>query len=169
MTLEVRAAVAGEGRQIEAIRIAGWRDAYVGLFDAEWLDALAVTDERVAWWDQQLSEPAAGTHVIVAKDDGTVRGFAVVRPCPDDDLPDAGYLAGLYVEPGHQRNGLGSALLAAGLALLTQSECALWVLEGNHPARRFYEQHGFAADGARDVLTRGNTAAPEVRYRRSLG
>ncbi len=169
MTVEVRPAVPGEGRRIEEIRIAGWRDAYVGLFAQAWLDALEVTDERVVWWDEQLKEPPTGTHVHVAEDDGAVRGFAVVRPCPDEDLAAAGYLAGLYVEPGHQGNGLGSALLTAGLALLPQPVCALWVLEGNHVARRFYERHGFAADGARDVLTRGGTAAPEVRYRRTAG
>jgi len=166
MTVVIRAAEPGEGRRIEEIRIAGWQDAYAGLLDADWLGALSVNDERVASLEQRIAELNGETHVLVVEHDGVVRGFAMLLPCRDEDLPEAGELAAMYVEPGHQAKGLGSALLTADLALMPQPVQSLWVLEGNSPARRFYERHGFAADGARDVLARGSGEAPELRYRR---
>ena len=65
---------------------------------------------------------------------------------------DEGYIGNVAVTPGHRRQGVGDALLAAltalgrerGLAFLT-----LEVRESNLPARRLYEKHGFRPAGCR--------------------
>jgi len=80
-------------------------------------------------------------------------------------VPDARELAALYIDPAFWWSGLGSALLLQGLTHLQQDEQLLWVLAGNAPARRFYERHGFAPDGAHKLLDIGGHV-PEVRYRR---
>jgi GNAT superfamily N-acetyltransferase len=41
----------------------------------------------------------------------------------------------LYVDPEHQRKGIGSSLIP--------KEGAMWVLDGNEIAEKFYEKNGF--------------------------
>ena len=48
----------------------------------------------------------------------------------------------LFVDPGHQGVGIGTALLTTAIARMPPS-ITLNVLEGNAPARRLYERHGF--------------------------
>ena len=52
-----------------------------------------------------------------------------------------GWIDQLHVLPGHQRRGIGSALLAR--ARTASPTLRLWTFQRNHPARAFYERHGF--------------------------
>jgi ribosomal protein S18 acetylase RimI-like enzyme len=51
------------------------------------------------------------------------------------------------------------------LAALPQPQVRVWVLRDNHRARRFYQRHGFHADGTvGDYRTSGSdTVYPQVR------
>jgi GNAT superfamily N-acetyltransferase len=146
--------------------VAGWRAAYVGLLDADFLASYAVEEDRVARRESWLVEAPPGNVTLVAEVSGALLGMAMLVPCRDDDLPDAAELAALYVEPRHRYTGVGSALLRGGFARMPQPLQVLWVLEGNEAARQFYERHGFVADGARKLLEMPG-APPEVRYRRT--
>jgi GNAT superfamily N-acetyltransferase len=53
----------------------------------------------------------------------------------------------LFVDPDHQRAGLGSILLNAMLERRLRP-VTLWVFAGNRPARAFYEKFGFREVGA---------------------
>ena len=50
----------------------------------------------------------------------------------------------LYVGPEWQRRGVGSNLLRLAQRWRPRG-LALWTFQSNHPARRFYERHGFVA------------------------
>ena len=83
--------------------------------------------------------------IWVADQKDTLQGFLAIR---------GSYLDRMYVRPGAQRGGVGSALLAkarqlspAGLELHTHQQ--------NERARRFYETHGFRA------VAFGMSPAPE--------
>lgn len=65
-------------------------------------------------------------------DDGAVKGVVWV---------ENGEIKKLFVEPVLQGNAIGSALLE--YAIHEQNACALWALEKNARAIRFYERHGF--------------------------
>jgi GNAT superfamily N-acetyltransferase len=67
----------------------------------------------------------------------------------------------LYVDPGHQGQGHGTALL--GLAQALRDELTLWTFVANTGARRFYERHGFGADGEPD--SDNEEGEPALRYR----
>ena len=166
MELVVRDARPGEGRRFEEIRIAGWRAAYTGLMDPTFLAALVVDEERVARRERWIGSPVRGEVMLVADAGGVVVGGAFLLPCRDDDVEDTAELAALYVDPDVRGSGAGSALLDAGLDRMSEPRQVLWTLEGNVPARRFYERRGFVLDGARKLLDVPGRPY-EVRYRRS--
>jgi GNAT superfamily N-acetyltransferase len=165
----LRDALPADARRFEEIRIAGWKSAYAGMFPAAFLDALAVDDERVAQREQWLAALPAGHVMLIAEHACVVIGGAILTPSRDDDVPEAAELLALYVDPEHQVRGVGGALLDAGFARMPQELQTLWTLEGNAPARRFYERRGFVLDGTRKVFDRaaGSGNPPEVRYRRA--
>lgn len=92
--------------------------------------------------------------VWVAEVEGVVTGYLAVAN---------GELHDLYVRPGYQGRGIGTALLSHAKAG-SAGELTLWVFQRNVPARRFYERHGFAAieltDGAEN-----EERELDVRYR----
>ena len=165
----IRDARPEDARRFEEIRVAGWKTAYAGIFSAAYLDALTVQDERVTQREEWLAELPAGHVMLVAEVDGVVTGGAILTPSRDDDLPEAAELLALYIDPELRSHGLGSTLLTAGFARMPQALQTLWTLEDNAAARRFYERHGFTADGARKVFDRapGSGNPSEVRYRRA--
>jgi ribosomal protein S18 acetylase RimI-like enzyme len=82
--------------------------------------------------------------VLVAEIDGTIAGFVA--------MSNGGRsIEHLYVHPGFQGRGIGSALLERAKALMPDG-FSLWVFQANTGARRFYERHGLRAvkltDGA---------------------
>lgn len=85
----------------------------------------------------------AGT-IVVASANGGLVGFSQMEP-RDDHL----FLRMLAVLPEHRRQGLGSRLVDAALAMAeTRSQALqLEVFKINEPARRFYEQRGFRVVG----------------------
>ena len=70
------------------------------------------------------------------------------------------------MDPDEWGTGTANRLIAAALAALPDGTVRLWVLADNHRARRFYERHGFAADGTLDVYRPSGSAdeVPQVRY-----
>ena len=75
------------------------------------------------------------------------------------------HLDQLFVDPDHQRRGLGTALLDAALRMMSPP-VTLHVFEENAPARRLYERHGFQRAGA---FLNEVEHATELIYRREAG
>lgn len=77
--------------------------------------------------------------VWVAEEAGRILGFLAIDRSEGygEDL-----LAKLYVDPGAQNRGVGTALLDKAKALRPDG-LVLWVFQRNEGARRFYERHGF--------------------------
>ncbi|MFY9663215.1 MAG: GNAT family N-acetyltransferase [Candidatus Cybelea sp.] len=73
------------------------------------------------------------SYVLVAEYERAIIAYASFR---------ADWLDHLYVHPGHQRRGIGSALLER--AMRATGSLKLWVFQRNVGARKFYERHGFA-------------------------
>lgn len=161
----IRDARPSDARRFEEIRIAGWKAAYVGMIDADFLAQLAATEERVATWDERLRTQLSGGVSLVAEQDGVVVGFAVLLPSRDEDVPEAAELLGLYVDPDRHSTGIGGGLIDAGFARMPQPVQILWTLAGNASARAFYERRGFVTDGAEKVLDVPGQPL-EIRYRR---
>ncbi len=63
-------------------------------------------------------------------------------------------LVSLWVAPAARGRGGGDALVRAVLDWAGPSEVRLWVVDGDRPARRLYERHGFVPTGERWVRER---------------
>lgn len=90
-------------------------------------------------------EMIAASRVMVAARGGSIVGFATIVTHEGDDAE----LEGLFVEPAHWREGIGTALLEA----ITR-EAAAWGANrlhvlANAEALAFYERHGFERLGER--------------------
>lgn len=166
--MRVRDARPGDTRAVEQVRVDGWLAAYGTILAPGFLASVTVDEQRVARREAALRSPEPNSAVLVAEDGGRVVGAAALLPCRDDDLDPVttAELATLYVAPAAWSLGIGGRLLEEGFGRLPHPLQVLWTLEANAPARRFYERHGFVADGGRHVLDLGGPA-PEVRYRRA--
>jgi GNAT superfamily N-acetyltransferase len=164
--VEVRQATARDAEAIGAIQERGWQVAYRHIFPAAELGRGGFI--QIDRWRSRLAEPPAGWSTFVAERDGVVVGFASVGPSRDER--GLGELYAIYVDPEDWSTGAGRMLLARAEELLAveYATATLWVLEENPRARSFYEQGGWAADGARKAEQRWGVRAPEVRYRKEL-
>ena len=127
-----------------------WQAAYAGLIPDAYLTDPAFRErcEKIAL--------AFRENTLLAKDGDRVVGFAAYSPYRGEDLPDAAELDGLYVLPEYWGRGIGFTLMnAAAEAMGDRPVIALWVLDGNERAIRFYERYGFRFDGADKTIRLG--------------
>lgn len=166
----IRKALESDAHTLASIHVAAWREAYTGLLPPEMLSSLDVTDRAERWVRiiGTFSQENSGSAFLV-EEPGGATGFVSVGKQRDRGLADKGYSAeitAIYVLEAAQRKGFGRALLREAAIHLGKSghkTAALWVLEKNTKARRFYE-----ALGARPVATRQEvrpeTVLNEVAY-----
>ncbi len=141
------------------VHFRAWKETYTGLIDQIYLDSRKLeTSERIARKAFENGFPS-----LVAKDGDRVVGFADYGPCRSEDLTDAGEIYAIYILRDHYDTGTGRALMGKALeALSGYRKTAVWVLEGNERAIRFYQRCGFRFDGKKQELSLGTTVT-EVR------
>jgi ribosomal protein S18 acetylase RimI-like enzyme len=73
------------------------------------------------------------------------------------------YLAGIGVEPGLQRQGIGSALIAPGVEAAARDRLPTVLLTNNEANLPFYEEHGFVVVREEDTPRAGPHAWAMVK------
>ena len=121
----------------------------------------AFTERR---WRQEFSR--GEWHVMVAV--GRLhrsRSVGLVGVTREPDMPSQEcYLEYLWVARGFRRSGVASLLLRTVLDRLRDSGVRtvwLWILTGNDPALRLYEQFGFRSTNERQALPGDPTRSEE--------
>jgi len=136
--ISIRQGLAADAPVIAALHAASWRIAYRGLLLDQYLDN-DLAGERASYWSEKMAALKDNEFVLLAELNNDVVGFIAVM-----DVPDAGYQAlvdNLHVVPHLKGYGIGGKLMrAAAKKLLAdgRNNFYLWVLEGNHPAEKFY-------------------------------
>jgi ribosomal protein S18 acetylase RimI-like enzyme len=156
----IRRAVSTDADQLARIQIETWRVAYRGILADAYLDSLQI-DPRIRWWERFIGNGAA---VHLAQSDHDVVGFCSVGASDDRGW---GEVFAIYVHPSRWDEGHGGRLIAAGEEALRQQGFAralLWVLEGNHRARSFYERQGWSLGRPFRIEEIGGVQVGEVRY-----
>jgi GNAT superfamily N-acetyltransferase len=135
---------------------AGDAEAITGIFWAarsrmSYLPTLH-TFEQTRWWVANIM--ASQSELWVAEMRGVPVGFAALQ---------GDWLDHLYLDPAHQGQGIGEALLAK--AKRRRRELRLHVFEQNTGARAFYARHGFTVVGGGSDNEEGLPDL-EMRWRR---
>lgn len=131
-------------------------DAVAGMFSASRRAAVPAmpppvhtVEEDRAWLRHQL---AGEREAWLAVRDGSVLGLMLL---------EEEWLHSLYVDPAHQGQGVGSALLGLAMAL-RPGGLQLWVFQSNQRARRMYAARGFVVVEETDGR-HNDERAPDVR------
>ncbi|MBO0981478.1 GNAT family N-acetyltransferase [Microbacterium sp. SD291] len=177
----IRWATPDDAHGVAIVHVDAWRTAYAGLIDQQVLDAQSV-EHRTAMWRNWIERSLAGEstdaygpvphRLLVAQIEGRIIGWAGFGGGRDADSTHQGELAGLYAYPSTWSQGIGHALISRAedeLRAEGWTEAYLWVLKGNDRAIRFYERHGWIADG-REKRGEGGSVQGlhEIRHSRRL-
>ena len=154
----IRPAVPDDAEAIDRVHVRAWERAYADFIAPDRQMGARPVEERIPRWRERIADSVIRTWVFDV--DGFVAGFASAG---------GGELMALYVDPGAQGAGVGTALLAHAEAAMRAegaAEAQLWVFSANEHGRRFYESRGWTlVEGSED---QGDWAAPGVKYRRAL-
>lgn len=167
--LEVREATAADATAVADVHVRAWREGYRGLVDQHFLDGL----EPAKWANRYAfgAMDAAGPYTLVAVEGDQVCGLVTLGRSRDADLPQAGEVWAIYVDPSRWGSGVGGALLSSAWERLRRfghDGAFLWVLSTNLRARRFYEGAGWRPDGRERTIDIGGIPLGEVSYRAAL-
>ncbi len=141
-----------------------WKHAYRGLIPQRYLDKL----RPESWIGLLKADPSAN---LIALLDGHIIGTAYVAFARDEAREGFGEIVSLYLLPEHLGCGHGRRLWQAAVEHCRQQGLCgvcLWVLTGNHHARRFYEHMGMAASGRTKTEAIGGELLPLTEYLLSL-
>ena len=169
MNVQIRAAVPEDASGIARVHVDAWRVAYRGLIDQVLLDDLDI-GQRAQQWRGLLENAPYG--IVVGEVREQIAGWATFGAGRDDGDAHLGELKGLYIHPDEWSTGIGHALIVhveSELCHAGYSEAYLWVLRGNERAIRFYERHGWSADGGEKLEKVADGAAlHQLRHRKQL-
>jgi len=170
----IRPAKVGDLPGVSGVHASTWRTAYAGIVPDSYLEGMSPEVSLARRRERYPNYPVLPQgEELVAEQDGAIVGYASLGHVREEGMPaDLGEIWALYVLPSHQGDGVGTALLVAGVARLQTlgfTSIVLWVLSGNVSARAFYEQRGFALDGGVKNWDRDGWSLPQVRYRLAPG
>jgi len=168
--VRIRAAKPDDTVAIASIYLAAAQEAWGHIFGASNLRQL---DPPVERFRDRICASPSHEDVLVIELNGRVRGFAVVRPCADDDADPTrvGELDMIYTDPALWGQGIGRRLLvaaSAGLQARGFVEATLWTAEENLRPRRVYEAAGWIPDGSSRSRSWLGVEFRELRYRVAL-
>ena len=166
----IRSAKVNDAPALARVHVDSWCAAYGELVPESYLRGFSYQfrEER---FHEALVTNAEETYVVQV--DGETVGLLTLGAARDADLDvnRTGEIWGIYISPGHWRKGIGRRLAEKGEKILKSrgyEHAVLWVLEGNQPARRFYEAiMGFGPDGESKDIDWG-TPLKAVRYAKAL-
>jgi len=162
----IRDAVPADADAVAQLHTSSWQTAYRGILRNEFLDGPLLENRRALWRARLAGDDRADQIVLVAEQNGRLRGFACVFL--DADAEWGSLLDNLHVLPELKGKGLGRQLIAA-VADRVEADglCKrmhLWAYEQNLGARRFYERLGGAVTLIHAEPALDGTEVNAVRY-----
>lgn len=155
----IRAASKEDVPALAALHIEGWHAAYGGLVDDEALNTPTL-ESRIDQWKEWIHLSDSRTYIAI-DDKGAPTGFIscgrLRTPVPGMSPVRPLYTSevyGLYLLPAYYRQGIGTALMRAGVKGLHEMKhksLCLWVLEKNDRAVSFYKKLGGERCGKKEI------------------
>jgi GNAT superfamily N-acetyltransferase len=145
--MNVDRATLADVRAVAQTHVDAWRAACRDILPAGYLASLSAAQRELMWRE---SVESGRPELLVAREDGAVRGRAAFGACRDRGAPATqAELRALYVAPGSWSKGVGRTLWrSASKTMRAQgcTGCSLWVFVRDEQAIRFYRALGFAAE-----------------------
>ena len=161
----IRAARATDADAIAQLHAESWRIAYRGMYRDEFLDGPVFNDRRTLWRDR-FAMPKANECVLVEEEGSELIAFVCAYGA--EDATFGTLLDNLHVRRAWQHRGVGQLLMRAiaqwNATNYPRAGLFLWVLEGNAPARRFYERLGAVLEESVFCEPPGGGSVAYVRY-----
>ncbi|HEK9100395.1 GNAT family N-acetyltransferase [Bacillus pfraonensis] len=139
MTYVVRDMNAKDIAVVQNVAKVAWHDTYKGIIPQ------GIQDEFLerAYSNEMMKRRMEHSHIFVAEIDDQIVGFANFSPIKYQNEAELG---AIYILPGHQGKGVGTALLQRGITLLEGvRKIYIHVEAANEKGKCFYEAKGFAA------------------------
>jgi ribosomal protein S18 acetylase RimI-like enzyme len=169
MATTLRRATVDDAQALSTLAARTFTETFGHLYPSE--DLAAFLAESYALERQRTILAHPDYAVWFLEVDGVPVGHAAAGPCglPHPEVaPGDGEIKRLYLLPGHQGGGNGTALMREAMAwLLRAGPRTLWVgvWSENFGAQRFYARHGFARVG-QYLFQVGSIHDPEFILRR---
>lgn len=167
---DIRSATEADIPVIARLHVEGWKGAYGGVVDQNYLDSLTV-EKRTSDWANWIKD--GESQIFIAETNGAAAGFVVTgrtKTPPPGSSPirpsHSGEIYALYLLPEYWRLGIGTAMLKHGFRTLKErkhSAVCLWVLDANQRAKAFYEKNSGQKIGNK-MIEIGPSRLKEVCY-----
>ena len=164
MTFIIRKAGTGDAVALGYIQVTSWRSAFRNIASGNFLDYMVSPEGQAEDWKLILADP--DQVVLIAECGNTPVGYAWAHRDEDETIEWDSELISLHLLPEYKRQGIGRSLFSAVVTILKDQGCNsvfLWVLEDNHPARKFYEALGGELS-AKQPIELSDSKLTEVAY-----
>ena len=128
-----------------------FRTAFGDFVSQQTMDACAQEENCIALLEGIFKE--GKVHFLMGENSGMLAW---------QQTENAAEIVAIHTLPESHGTGLGAAMLMEALKQIGNQSVFLWAFKENTRARRFYEKHGFRADGSERVSE--FDGAIEVRY-----
>lgn len=162
--VNIRLATPSDARAIERVRMETWRTTYRGHFPDHLLDGIDL-DRWASRREGFMQQATASQSYFVAEEAGEIVGFADAGPARGE--AGRGEVYAIYILAGHQRRGIGRALISHATRHLHAHDLQgliIWVLRENENGRAFYERLGGRAEREQPITIAETEEVIETAY-----
>lgn len=151
-------------KSVAEITVNGWKTAYRGIIDDEFLDNLSIEEN----YKTRLNDYAENGFVVAVLNNEVV-GFGRYRTGNyyKEEYPNVdSEIVALYVKPEYKYNGIGKKLVNYVINQFKENgytQMIIWCLKDNYPSRAFYEKMGGIYCGE-NIIERGGKEYKEAGY-----
>ena len=160
----IRKARGTDAAALGHIQVTSWRSAFRDIASDEYLDQMVSEEHQANDWKEIIADPQQV--VYVAELNGEPVGYSWAHREDGETIIWDAELISMHILPEYKRMGFGRRLFAAAARELREQGCKsvyLWVLEKNHPSRKFYEALGGEPAGEHQIEL-GDRVLTEVAY-----
>ena len=163
----IRNASKADIRQIAAIKINGWKTAYLDIIDNEYLDSIDIDKEVEKYSNYSLD------NIFVAELNNEIVGFCRVYDYDKSPYEDKNIdceIREIYVEHDLKRKGIGSQIFNYVMKYFKnkgKNKLYIGVFEDNYKSRKFYEKMGGVL-GDKTYLTINGKSYSVISYTYNL-
>jgi len=164
MPISIHKAKPKDATALGHIQVTSWRSAFRNIASDDYLDNMISVEHQAEDWKEILAD--SEQVVFVAEMEDRFVGYAWAHKEDEESIEWDSELISMHILPEYKRQRIGRRLFAAVAKQLQEQGCKsiyLWVLEENHPSRKFYEALGGQYAGKHQIEL-GDRKLTEVAY-----